>query len=51
MSTIGAKVMSRASAEASMAEVRPTLAMASMSQLEARARLIGKIVRWPWITS
>jgi hypothetical protein len=43
--------MSSASAEASMAAVRPTLATASMSQVAAMPRPIGKMVRSPWMVS
>ncbi|MNE87761.1 hypothetical protein D3C80_1849980 [compost metagenome] len=51
MSTVGAKVMSRPSALASSAAMRALFSMASRSQLEARPRPMGKVVRWPWITS
>ena len=51
MSTIGAKVMSTPSAAASIADTRPVRVMAFMSQVDARPRLIGNTVRWPWTTS
>ena len=34
-----------------IAAVRPLNSIASISQLEANARPMGKMVRWPWITS